>query len=47
MQDTQSRVYVVPVVREKPPPAPPPQNQRDLVRASLLMRPSLGQSPRR
>jgi hypothetical protein len=34
------RVYVTPNVRENPPspPAPPPPTQRDLVKASLLVR---------
>ena len=49
MQPKQSRVYVVPVVNEKHPPvqAPVPNVQRELVKASLLVRPSLGQTPSR
>jgi hypothetical protein len=42
MQSDQSRVYVMPLVSEKHPPVPatPPPTQRDLVKASLLARPS-------
>jgi hypothetical protein len=38
MQTNQSRVYVMPKVSEKLPPAPatPPPTQRELVKASLL-----------
>ena len=38
MQTNQSRVYVMPLVSEKLPPAPatPPPTQRELVKASLL-----------
>jgi hypothetical protein len=40
MQTDHPRVYVMPLVREKPPalPATPP-TQRELVKASLLARP--------
>ena len=49
MQAKQSRTYVVPVVNEKRSPAyePPPNPQRELVKASLLVRPGLGEAPRR
>jgi hypothetical protein len=41
MRSNQPRIYVMPVVRENPPSSSPsvPQTQRDLVRASLLIRP--------
>jgi hypothetical protein len=44
MQPNQSRVYVMPLVKEKPPPLPAtaPPTQRELVRASLLARPDAG-----
>jgi hypothetical protein len=40
MQPNQPRVYVMPLVKEKPPPLPAtaPPTQRELVRASLLAR---------
>ena len=49
MQPKQSRIYVVPVVNEKRSPAyePPPNPQRELVKASLLARPTLAETPRR
>jgi hypothetical protein len=42
MQNDKPHVYVMPVVSEKLPTAPttPPPTQRDLVKASLLARPS-------
>jgi hypothetical protein len=42
MHTSHPHVYVKPVVKEKPPssPAPPPPTQRELVKASLLLRPS-------
>ena len=41
MQSDYPRVYVMPLVKEKPPalPAPQPQTQRELVKASLVVRP--------
>jgi hypothetical protein len=42
MKTNRPRVYVMPLVREKPPSAPDtsPPTQRELVKASLLTRPS-------
>jgi hypothetical protein len=41
MQTDHSRVYVMPTVKEKPPvPVDSPPTQRELVKASLLARPS-------
>jgi hypothetical protein len=41
MQTDNSRVYVMPTVKEKPPlPVDSPRTQRELVMASLLARPS-------
>jgi hypothetical protein len=42
MQTDYPRVYVMPLVREKPPapPATQPPTQRELVKASLLARPN-------
>jgi hypothetical protein len=41
MQTDHPRVYVLPLVKEKPPalPATQPPTQRELVKASLVVRP--------
>jgi hypothetical protein len=48
MPTNRTRIYVMPHVREKPPSAPPtrPPTQRELVKASLLTRPSASRTNR-